>query len=125
MAIGADSRGKGMDDRNFRTRVFYPALRRAKLRRIRVHDLRHTAASLMIATGADLAAISRQLGHANVGITLSTYTHFFEKRGDSGLGARLDALIQREVGCDLVATGTDGGQPISQVIDLLVAREAI
>jgi hypothetical protein len=59
----------------------------------------------MIATGADLAAISRQLGHANAGITLATYTHFFEKRGDSGLGARMEALVQRELGCDLVAAG--------------------
>jgi integrase len=62
------------DDRNLRSRVFYPALRRAPrqpqhhaldlrgLRRIRVHDLRHTAASFFIATGADLAAVSRQLG---------------------------------------------------------------
>ena len=55
-----------MDDSNFRSRVFYPALRHAGLRRVRLHDLRHTAASSMIATGADLAAISRQLGHANV-----------------------------------------------------------
>jgi integrase len=37
-----DSRGGPLDDRNFRSRVFYPALRRAKFRRIRVHDLRHT-----------------------------------------------------------------------------------
>ena len=34
-----DSTGRPMDDRNFRARVFYPALRRAKFRRIRVHDL--------------------------------------------------------------------------------------
>jgi integrase len=96
-----------MDDRNFRARVFYPALRRAKLRRIRVHDLRHTAASLMIATGADLAAISRQLGYANVQITLSTYTHFFARRSESGLGTRLEELVRKEVGCVLVASAPE------------------
>ena len=120
-----NSDGGPMDGRNFRNRVFYPALRRAKLRRIRVHDLRHTAASLMIATGADLAAISRQLGHANVSITLATYTHFFEKRGDSGLGARMEALVQKELGCDLVAQGNQGVEAQAQVIDLMVAREGI
>jgi integrase len=90
-----DSRGGPMDDRNFRIRVFYPALRRAGLRHIRVHDLRHGAASMMIATGADLATISRQLGHANVNITLTTYTHWFARRTESGLGARLEALGRR------------------------------
>jgi len=97
------SDGRPMDDRNFRSRVFYPALRRAGLRKIRVHDLRHTAASMMIATGEDLASISRQLGHANVNITLTTYTHWFAKRTSSGLGAKLEALVAREIGCEMVA----------------------
>lgn len=84
--------------RRFRDGVFFPALRRAKLRRIRLHDLRHTAASLMIATGADIATVSRQLGHANVSITLSIYTHAFEKRAESGIGSKLDELIRAESG---------------------------
>jgi integrase len=84
--------------RRFRADVFFPALRRAKLRRIRLHDLRHTAASLMIATGADIASVSRQLGHANVAITLGIYTHAFAKRAESGIGARLDELIRAESG---------------------------
>jgi integrase len=84
--------------RRFRDNVFFPALRRAKLRRIRLHDLRHTAASLMIATGADIAAVSRQLGHANVAITLGIYTHAFAKRTESGIGSKLDELINAENG---------------------------
>jgi integrase len=84
--------------RRFRDNVFFPTLRRAKLRRIRLHDLRHTAASLMIATGADIASVSRQLGHANVSITLGFYTHAFAKRTESGIGARLDELIRAESG---------------------------
>jgi integrase len=84
--------------RRLRTDVFFPALRRAKLRRIRLHDLRHTAASLMIASGADIASVSRQLGHANVAITLGIYTHAFAKRAESGIGARLDELIGAENG---------------------------
>jgi integrase len=89
--------------RRFRDQVFFKALRCAKLRRIRLHDLRHTAASLMIATGADIASVSRQLGHANVAITLGTYTHAFAKRAESGIGARLEELVRRESGgTDLV-----------------------
>ena len=120
-----DSAGGGMDDRNFRTRIFYPALRRARLRRIRVHDLRHTAASLMIATGADLAAISRQLGHANVQITLATYTHFFQRRSESGLGARMEALVNKENGCVLVVPTTERVEQHTEVVDLMVARGGI
>jgi integrase len=95
--------------RRFRSGVFLPALRRAKLRRIRLHDLRHTAASLMIATGADIATVSRQLGHANVAITLKIYTHAFEKRADSGLGEKLDAMIRAESGGGFLVVSTQVG----------------
>lgn len=43
------------------------------------HSLRHTWASHMIAAGEDIAAVSKHLGHANVGITLTIYTHFLPK----------------------------------------------
>ena len=119
--------GGPMDDRNFRTRLFYPALRRARLRRVRVHDLRHTAASLMIATGADLAAISRQLGHATPQITLGTYTHWFARRDDSaGMGARLSALLRAETaGPVLVPVAGAAAASGAKVVDLDVARGGI
>jgi integrase len=43
------------------------------------HSLRHTWASQNIAAGEDLASVSRHLGHANVGVTLTIYTHFVPK----------------------------------------------
>lgn len=46
------------------------------------HDLRHTAASLLISAGANVLQVQRQLGHAKPSITLDTYSHLF----DSGLG---------------------------------------
>ena len=99
--------------RRFRDGVFFPALRSAKLRRIRLHDLRHTAASLMIATGADIATVSRQLGHANVSITLGIYTHAFEKRAESGIGSKLDELIRAESrGCVLVVSANGAAAPV-------------
>ena len=54
---------------NLLQRVFYPTLRRAGLRKIRFHDLRHTFASLLIANGEDVVRVSRLLGHANPTIT--------------------------------------------------------
>ena len=43
--------------------------------RIRFHDLRHTSATLLLAEGVHPKIIQERLGHANVGITLDTYSH--------------------------------------------------
>jgi integrase len=46
--------------------------------RVTPHDLRHTAASLSIATGANPKAVQRMLGHASAAMTLDTYADLFE-----------------------------------------------
>lgn len=43
---------------------------------IRVHDLRHSAASFYLSQGADMYAIQRLLGHASIEETIRTYSHF-------------------------------------------------
>ena len=104
-----NTEGGPMNHLNFRGRVFVSALRRAGLRRIRVHDMRHTCASLLIAAGCDIAAVSRQLGHANVATTLAIYSHWFAKRSETGLGARLEAFVARENGAS--APSANSTQP--------------
>jgi integrase len=96
--------------RRFRDNVYFPTLRRAKLRRIRIHDLRHTAASLLIATNAPLAAISRQIGHSKLGTTLNIYGHFFEQRTDSDLGAKLEELVRRETDGPVLVPSDDSAE---------------
>ena len=63
---------------------------------LRLYDLRHTAASLMIRQGASIKAVQRQLGHATASITLDTYGHLFPDELDALAGrledARADAL---------------------------------
>jgi integrase len=44
---------------------------------LRLYDLRHTCASLLIAQGASVKAVQAQLGHATASITLDTYGHLF------------------------------------------------
>lgn len=61
-------------------KCFVPALRRILkaagiLRPLRVHDLRHTYASLALQRGVPLLVVSRQLGHASIAITADTYGH--------------------------------------------------
>jgi len=67
--------GLPLSNANLLQRGFYPALRRAGLRKIRFHDLRHTFASLLIANGEDIVRVSRLLGHASPKITLDVYSH--------------------------------------------------
>jgi integrase len=60
--------------------IFKKAQERAGMNKIlSPHALRHTWASQNIAAGEDLASVSKHLGHANVGVTLSIYTHFLPK----------------------------------------------
>lgn len=54
---------------------FLPILRRAGLPLIRFHDLRHTAATLMMLAGVPAKVVAEMLGHASVAITLNLYSH--------------------------------------------------
>ena len=46
-----------------------------EVRRIRFHDVRHTDATLLLESGADISVVSKRLGHANVGFTAKVYAH--------------------------------------------------
>ena len=54
----------------------------AGVRRIRIHDLRHSFATNAICSGANIVAVSKYLGHASVTQTLSTYTHLLRETDD-------------------------------------------
>jgi len=83
-----------------------PAVRAAGLPEgLRFHDFRHTAASLMIASGANVKAVQRQLGHASAAMTLDVYAGLFPEDLDA-VADRLDELHQRAAASD----GADVGQ---------------
>ena len=65
------------------------ALADAGLPRMTVHDLRHTAASLAIASGANVKAVQRMLGHASAAMTLDVYADLFDDDVDT-VSAALD-----------------------------------
>ena len=56
-------------------RAFARAVARTDLKRIRLHDLRHTHATHLLAAGVNMKVVSERLGHATVGFTLDTYGH--------------------------------------------------
>ena len=84
--------GQPMSYSNLMRRGFYPALKRAGVRRIRFHDLRHTFASLMISNGEDIVRVSRLMGHANASFTLNVYSHMIPREHDPS-GDRLASLV--------------------------------
>ncbi len=57
------------------TRWFRQAVRKSMLPKIRLHDLRHTHATLALQAGVHPKVVSERLGHATVSITLDTYSH--------------------------------------------------
>ena len=79
----------------------------AKLNRVgepklRMHDLRHCFASMLIAAGADVVFVARQLGHANPAITLRVYAHLVDSEAQ---GTRMRDALEARFGGNAVVTG--------------------
>ena len=73
------AKGTPLDPDNWCKRHFLPLLERAGLRKIGLHALRHTYASLLINQGESIKYVSRQLGHASIQITADLYGHLFRE----------------------------------------------
>ncbi|CAN5808031.1 site-specific integrase [soil metagenome] len=84
--------GQPLRNSNFRRRVWHRATAEAGLAEgLRIHDLRHTCASLLIAQGAHPKAIQVHLGHSSISVTMDRYGHLFPSDMDA-LAADLDAV---------------------------------
>lgn len=82
--------GRPVRERMFRDQIWGPAVEMLGWSpRPRVHDLRHTHASHLIAKNVPLLAISRRLGHTSISVTADTYGHILPSAEDS-LVAALD-----------------------------------
>jgi integrase len=85
--------GKPMDGIHLLRREFVPLLERAGLPRVRFHDLRHTAATLMRRAGANVEVVSEMLGHADPTTTIRIYSHVQPGMQQSAVDA-LDELLR-------------------------------
>ena len=72
-------------DREFKKFLDLACVENPDFKRMRVHDFRHSHATLLINRGANIVAVSRRLGHANVQQTLKTYTHLLKENEDLAL----------------------------------------
>ena len=73
--------------------AFRALVRRAGVRPIRLHDLRHTHASLMGKAGVPMKVVSERLGHATTAITADVYSHVFASQ-DAEAAAAFEALVR-------------------------------
>lgn len=83
--------GTPIEPRNV-NRAFDALLRKAKLRRVRLHDLRHTCASLLLAEGVVPRVVMELLGHSTIAVTMNTYSHVIPALQDE-TAARMDAVF--------------------------------
>ncbi len=90
--IFVNSSGNPLNERNLVQRNFQVILERAKLPRIRLYDLRHTAATLALGAGVPAKVVSEQLGHASVAFTLDTYSHVLPHMQEAA-AAQVEALL--------------------------------
>jgi integrase len=90
---------------NFRDRFFDEAVVVCGLDGLTPHDLRHTAASLAVAAGANVKAVQRMLGHASAAMTLDVYAGLFGDDLDA-VADRLDQAVFGRAADQVRTTGT-------------------
>lgn len=111
--------GEVLRNNNFRRRVFDRAAESVGLTGLTPHELRHTAASLTVAEGANVKAVQRMLGHASAAMTLEVYADLFENDLDQAADrldraarhAAADAVRTEGVGPDLDAIRPGSSAP--------------
>ena len=84
--------GTPVDVGNLTYRSFRPLLKRTNLPRIRFHDLRHTCATLLLSKGTHPKIVQERLGHANISMTMDTYSPVLPDMQEKAVSAMDDAL---------------------------------
>ncbi len=90
--VFANEIGRPIEARNMIRRSFLPLLKRAGIQRIRFHDLRHSAASLLLEQGTHPKLVAELLGHSRISTTLDLYSHVTPAMHHEA-AATMDALL--------------------------------
>ena len=91
--VFSNSVGKILSIQNIFNRRFYPCLKKAGLRKIRFHDLRHTYVSLLLAKNVPIKYIQNQVGHSSITTTMNTYGHLLPEVNQRAV-AILDDIVK-------------------------------
>ncbi len=90
--VFCDSQGGYLRQSNFTRRSYKPLLKRAGVREIRFHDLRHTMATMLLLSGEHPKVVQERLGHGRISMTLDTYSHVLPSMQKEA-AAKLDRLF--------------------------------
>jgi integrase len=90
--VFCNSRGGPLRRSHFHRNDFKPLLKRGELPDIRFHDLRHTSATLLLAQGVHPKVVQERLGHAQISLTLDTYSHVLPSM-QTDAANRLDSML--------------------------------
>jgi integrase len=82
---------------NFRDREFVPLMKRADVPMIRLYDLRHTSATLLLAADVNIKVVSQRLGHEDISITLRHYAHALPSMQERAVSAMQEILTNPTV----------------------------
>ncbi len=98
--------------------AFARLVKRANLRHVRFHDLRHSFGTLALASGVDLKTVSTALGHSAISTTANVYLHAVESLQQDA-AARIDARLGGTIGAALSVNGeraffVSAGAPVPQ-----------
>jgi integrase len=93
LLVFVDRAGHSVRAENLRRRSFLPLLRAVGIPRIRLHDLRHSYATLNLAAGTHPRVVQQALGHADIAVTLQTYSHVLPGLQKEA-ALRLDRLLR-------------------------------
>jgi hypothetical protein len=114
-----------LDPDNLYHRYFVPVLAKAGIRKIRLHDLRHSFGSLLIQVGASLTYVKEQMGHCSIQVTVDIYGHLipgadvsFVDRLDTNPGNNVETTWQQSATPRATAPGRQDEIPL-EVIDLI------
>ena len=102
------------------TRQFKALLTAAKLPDMRLHDLRHSCATLLLAQGVNPRVVMETLGHSQVSLTLNTYSHVLPAL-QRDAAARMNAVLAdpEPLVCQLVCQRRQGVEAVRQRQELL------
>jgi integrase len=115
--------GTALDERNVR-RSFKALLAGAELPDMRLHDLRHTTATLLLAQGVHARVVMETLGHSQVSLTLDTYSHVLP-----GLQAEAAQRMEDAIGCQIGCQTDEEASTVTQEVqnrsEEVVSRDGI
>ncbi len=73
-------------------RIFHKLVEEAGLPHLRFHDLRHSAATILLGMGVHPKVVQELLGHSKIGITMDIYSHILPSMQQEAMGKMQDAF---------------------------------